>query len=67
MREVSEDEVLDIMAIAKMRGVWTDDGDEEKYQACFKDTKDKLMHGWTINWNKERWVEPRGNNNEMAR
>ena len=67
MREVSEDEVLDIMAIAKMRGVWTDGGDEYLWDACFKDTKEKLMRGWTIDWDKERWIEPRGNNNEMAR
>lgn len=58
MREVSDEEVLDIMAIAKMHGVWTDNGNEYLWGKCFKDTKEKLMRGWTIDWDKERWIKP---------
>ena len=57
MREVSDEEVEGIMAAARVAGFWKPEN-ERHIKATFDDTKEKLMRGWTIDWENERWVEP---------
>lgn len=58
MREVSDEEVRGIMAAARVAGFWHPK-DERHVEQTFDDTKEKLMRGWTIDWENERWVEPK--------
>ena len=58
MREVSDEEVKELMAVAQMAGLWTP-ASKGHYARTFDDTKEKLMRGWTVDWENERWVEPK--------